>query len=53
MDLPEGVTIEWSEGFWIAMNYSSQSQEIMIPKNAKILIGSKTLKPADVAVWMD
>lgn len=53
MDLPEGLTLEWTQGFWIGLNYSSKTQTAPVPVNAKILIGSKTLNPADVVVWME
>ncbi len=50
---PNGVIVDWRDGFWIAMNYSSQPFEAAIPKDAKILIGRKTLKAADVVVWSE
>lgn len=50
-DLPEGMVMLWRHGFWIGMNYSSETREINIPDNAKIIIGQKILKPAEVVVW--
>lgn len=50
-DLPEGVVIEWRDGFWVGLNYNSDPQEIPIPNNAKILIGEKKLQPTGVVVW--
>jgi len=51
MFLPEGVLVEYSNGFWFGFNYSSQIQEIPMPEDAKVLIGKKNLKPADVVIW--
>ena len=51
MNLPEGVMVEWRDGFYIGLNYSSTNQIIPIPTNAKIVIGTKTLAPAGVVVW--
>jgi beta-galactosidase len=51
--LPEGVLVEYSDGFWYGFNYSSQNQEIPVPANAKIIIGQKTLKPAEVVIWKE
>jgi beta-galactosidase len=52
--LPEGVVKVWRSGFWIAINYSSQSVKIEIPANATIIIGeNSTLQPAEVLVWKD
>jgi beta-galactosidase len=48
---PEGVYVEWRDGFWVGVNYSSNATEIALPKEAEILFGSKTLKPAEVLVW--
>jgi beta-galactosidase len=53
LNLPEGVLVEWSDGFWIGLNYSSQNQMIPLPASAKILIGQKELKPADVVIWKE
>jgi beta-galactosidase len=51
--LPDGVTVEWRDGFWIGMNYSSKEEKIEIPANAVLLTGSNKLPPAGVAVWKD
>ncbi len=51
--LPDGVIIDWRDGFWVGVNYSGKPYNVPIPANAKIIIGSKTLKPADVVVWKE
>ena len=51
--LPEGVLVEYSNGFWYGFNYSSQNQEIPVPANAQIIIGQKSLKPAEVVIWKE
>ena len=51
--LPAGLALEWRDGFWIALNYSSSTVNVDIPAGAIIITGSKTLPPAGVAVWMD
>ena len=48
---PEGVMVNWRDGFWVAINYSSVKVNINIPANAKIIFGSKELEIAGVAVW--
>jgi len=50
---PEGVMMDWRDGFWVGVNYSGNIYNVSTPANAKILIGSKTLKPADVVVWKE
>ena len=48
---PKGVYVYWREGFFIAVNYSTSDYEIATTSNMHFLVGDKTLKPADVAVW--
>lgn len=52
-NLPEGVLLDWRDGFWVGVNYSGQSYNVPLPSNAKILIGSNVLKPADVVIWKE
>ena len=51
LNLPEGMWVEYRDGFGIAVNYSSETQLFPLPANAKILIGDKVLSPAGVVVW--
>jgi beta-galactosidase len=50
---PEGVIVNWRDGFWVAINYSSTKVNINIPKNGKIIFGSRELDIAGVAVWQE
>ncbi len=50
MDYPEGVFVEYRDGFMIAVNYSSEDYNLDF--DGKYLIGDKILEPADVAVWI-
>jgi len=52
-ELPEGVMVNWRDGFWVACNYSSSNVTLDIPANAKIIFGKKELTPAGVVVWME
>ena len=49
----QGIYVNWRDGFWIGVNYTSEMQEISIPENAEILVGEKDLAPAGVVVWKD
>ena len=53
LDLPDGVVLEWRDGFWVALNYTSEAQVIPVSENARILIGQPNLKPSEVVVWKD
>jgi beta-galactosidase len=52
-DYPQGVYVYWRDGFYIAVNYSSDNCKINIPESAKILIGESVLKPAGIMVWSE
>lgn len=52
-NLPEGVMIDWRDGFWVGVNYSGKPYTVKIPPNAKILIGEKLLPTAGVVVWQE
>jgi beta-galactosidase len=50
-DYHEGVYVDWRDGFWVAVNYSSGAAQLRLPPGAQILMGSNPLKPADVLIW--
>jgi beta-galactosidase len=52
-DFPEGIYVYWRDGFYVAVNYSSNNYEMNIPATAKILVGEKLLNPAGVLVWSE
>jgi beta-galactosidase len=52
-DYPEGIYVYWRDGFYMAVNYSSNDYTMNMPANAKVLVGEKTLKPAGVLVWSE
>jgi beta-galactosidase len=52
-DYPQGVYVYWRDGFYIAVNYSSDNYTMNLPATAKILIGENVLKPTDVLVWSE
>jgi len=52
-DYPQGIYVYWRDGFYVAVNYSSDDYTMKIPESAKIYIGDKVLKPAGVLVWSE
>jgi len=52
-DLPEGVWMEYRDGFGIAVNYSSTTISFPLPAGATVLIGKQELAPAEVVVWKE
>ena len=51
LDLPDYVFVEWREGCWVAVNYSSEKYELEISAKQQILMGEKLLAPGGVTVW--
>ena len=52
LNLPQGLHIEYRNGFGIAVNYADKSYELPLPANTKFLIGGKTIDVAGVSVWI-
>jgi len=52
-DYLQGVYVYWRDGFYVAVNYSSDNYTMKLPVSAKILVGENVLKPADVLVWSE
>ncbi len=48
---PRGVYVEWRDGFFVAVNYSSRPYAVPVEPGAKILLGTNPLRPADVLIW--
>lgn len=53
LNLPNYVFTEWRDGFWVTVNYTSETVEAPIPDNAEILFGKRQVPPAGVAVWIE
>lgn len=50
---PKGVYAEWRDGFWVAVNYTSENYLMDLPDNAKIIFGKKELASPGVLVWTE
>ncbi|ASB51067.1 beta-galactosidase [Alkalitalea saponilacus] len=48
---PEGILVEYRDGFGVAMNYSDKNYEVKIPSGSQILVGQPNIAPAEVVVW--
>ncbi len=48
---PPGVTVEYRDGFGIAVNYADQDYTMELPANVEILIGNPVIPTAGVLVW--
>jgi len=50
---PEGVYVQWRDGYWIAVNYTSKEYTLDLPANAGIITGEDILKSPGVTVWKE
>jgi len=50
---PDGVMVEYRNGFGIALNYSDKNYEMALPEGSEILVGKKTIESAGVLVWKE
>jgi beta-galactosidase len=50
---PPGIYVEWRDGFFVAVNYSSTAFNVPVRPGSTIVIGSNPLPPAGVLVWRE
>ncbi len=50
-DYPPGVYVEWRDGFFVAVNYSSRPFAVPVKPGSKIILGANPLRPASVLIW--
>jgi beta-galactosidase len=51
--LPRGVRLRRRGDLVFAFNFASQVAEIPVPTKANFLVGSKEIKPGEVAIWRE
>jgi len=50
---PPGVYVEWRDGFFVAVNYSSRAFIVPVRAGSTIVFGANPLLPAGVLVWRE
>lgn len=53
LDLPEGLHIEYRDGFGIAVNYADRTYSLPVSENAEYIVGGKEIPVAGVSVWKE
>jgi len=48
---PDGVMVDYRDGFGVAVNYSDKPFEMKLPDYMKVLIGTRVVNTAGVLVW--
>lgn len=52
LELPDYFFVEYRDGHFIAVNYTSENVNIPLSNKDKIVMGEKTVKPGHVTVWI-
>ena len=53
-ELPDGLDVLYRDGLWFGLNFhTTENRTVNIPENAKIVLGTKELKPCEVVVWTE
>jgi beta-galactosidase len=50
---PPGVYVEWRDGFFVAVNYSSRAFIVPARAGSDVVVGANPLLPAGVLVWRE
>jgi beta-galactosidase len=50
---PPGVYVEWRDGFFVAVNYSSRPFAVPVRPGSQVVLGSNPVRPADVLIWRE
>jgi len=50
-NLPNGVFMEWRNGFYVAVNYAQTNFQIPLSTNHKIIVGSQPLQQGQALIW--
>jgi len=53
MSLEDGFLVDWRDGFWVATNFTEKRQTVPAPRDTRLLVGTRVLPPAGVAVWQE
>jgi beta-galactosidase len=51
LDLPDYVFTEYRDGYWMTVNYTSETVQAPIPAGANIVLGKQAVPPGGVVVW--
>lgn len=51
LDLPDYFFVEYRDGYWVAVNYTSEEVLAPVPLQSQIIIGEQLVPPGGVTVW--
>ncbi len=52
-NLDPNFLVDWRDGFWVATNFSSQTEHIPAGPNAHIYVGGRDVPPGGATVWTE
>ena len=53
LNLPRYVFTEWRDGYWVAVNYTSENIEAPLKDENTLIYGAKIVPPGGIAVWKE
>jgi len=53
LDLPAYVFVEWRDGFYVGVNYTSNPVKLPVSEKVEMLIGNREIQPGEVGVWKE
>jgi len=51
--LKSDFVVDWRDGFWVATNFTSTPQTIPARAGTPVLLGTQSVPPGGVAVWIE
>jgi len=49
----DGFLVDWRDGFWIATNFTAQSQTAPVPAGMQPVLGAREVPVAGVTIWQE
>ena len=52
-NLKADFLVDWRDGFWVATNFTSTAQAIPARAGTPLLLGTRSVPPGGVVVWVE
>ncbi len=53
LSLPKYAFVEYRDGMFVMVNYTSETVQAPIPPNAKVVLGAANVLPGEVCIWIE
>jgi len=52
-NLDPNFLVDWRDGFWVATNFASKTEQIPASKSAQVLVGQRDVPSGGASVWIE